>query len=121
MDRVGLFDESLHFAMDYEYWLRLHRVSAALVHVPEYLACSRVHSETKTLKQRLNVLGEILQVARKHAGDASFSQYFAYWHHRCHERSEGWPSWLGRLPNIHWWLAYLHRRLYRLNSNPRFL
>jgi glycosyltransferase involved in cell wall biosynthesis len=111
MDRVGLLDDSLHFAMDYEYWLRIARAGGRLVHVPEFLACSRVHAATKTQSARLQVYREILSVSRRHAGDASFSQYYAYWHHRCHERADGWPRLLRWLPHCHWWLAYAHRRL----------
>ncbi|HZZ79982.1 MAG TPA: glycosyltransferase family 2 protein [Gemmataceae bacterium] len=116
VDRVGLLDESLHYAMDYEYWLRIDRAGCKLVHVPELLACSRLYPETKTLSARMEVYREILAVSRRHAGDASFSQYYAYWHHRCHERTGGWPAWLRALPHCHWWLANLHRRLYRLAS-----
>lgn len=113
MDRLGVFDASLHYAMDYEYWLRLARAGATLVHVPEFLACTRSHAETKTQSARLRVYAEILEVSRRHAADASFSQYYAYWHHRCHERTSGWPRLLRWLPECHWWLAYLHRRAYR--------
>lgn len=116
MDRIGLFDDTLHFAMDYEYWLRLARVRGTLRHVPDYLACSRVHGATKTLSARLNVYHEILSVSRRHAGDASFSQYYAYWHHRCHQQATGWPRLVRWLPECPWWLAYLHRRGYQLSK-----
>ena len=110
-DRVGLFDESLHYAMDYEYWMRIDRAGGKLVHVPEFLACSRQHAQTKTRSARMQVYHEILEVSRRHADDASFSQYYAYWHHRCYERRDGWPRWLRWLPQCHWWLAVTHRRL----------
>jgi len=110
MDRVGLFDASLHYAMDYEYWLRIDRAGGVLHHIPDFLAASRVHAETKTLSARLDVYREILEVSRRHAGEASFSQYYAYWHHRCHERMDGWPRLLHWIPNCHWWLAWAHRR-----------
>jgi glycosyltransferase involved in cell wall biosynthesis len=110
-DRVGLFDESLHYAMDYEYWMRIDRAGGKLVHVPIFLACSRQHAQTKTLSARMQVYHEILEVSRRHADDASFSQYYAYWHHRCHERRDGWPRWLRWIPQCHWWLAVAHRRL----------
>jgi glycosyltransferase involved in cell wall biosynthesis len=114
MQRVGLLDESLQYAMDYDYWMRIDRAGGRLVHVPEVLAASRVYPQTKTLSARLEVYREILGVSRRHTGDASFSQYFAYWHHRCHERAHGWPRWLRWWPECHWWLAYLHRGAHRL-------
>lgn len=116
MERVGLLDEALHYAMDYEYWMRVARAGGVFGHVPEVLASSRMHSATKTQSARINVYREILEVSRRHAGDASFRQYYAYWHHRCHERATGWPRFLRWLPECHWWLAYLHRRAYRARN-----
>jgi len=118
-ERVGLFDDALHFAMDYEYWMRIDRAGGILKHVPEFLAGSRVHAQTKTLSARLQVYQEILDVSRRHATDASFSQYYAYWHHRCHERVDGWPRLLRWLPECHWWLAYAHRARRRLRLSVR--
>ncbi|HSO12392.1 MAG TPA: glycosyltransferase family 2 protein [Anaerolineales bacterium] len=43
---LGPLDESLHYAMDYEYWLRLN-AKFPLVIIPEYLAAFRVHSQSK--------------------------------------------------------------------------
>jgi glycosyltransferase involved in cell wall biosynthesis len=118
-DRVGLFDDSLHFAMDYEYWMRIDRSGGKLAHVPEFLACARLHAQMKTLSARMEVYREILKVSRRYADDASFSQYYAYWHHRCHERRDGWPRWLRWLPHCHWWLAVAHRRLRRAAKRLR--
>ena len=49
-ERFGGFDESLHFCMDHEYWLRL----GSHVHwryLPEPLAVSRLHADAKTSRQ----------------------------------------------------------------------
>jgi glycosyltransferase involved in cell wall biosynthesis len=49
-DTFGGFDESLHFCMDHEYWLRL----GSQVHwryLPEPLAVSRLHADAKTSRQ----------------------------------------------------------------------
>jgi len=49
-DKVGGFDESLHFCMDHEYWLRI----GTAVHwryLPEPLAVSRLHADAKTSRQ----------------------------------------------------------------------
>lgn len=43
---VGYLDESLHYAMDYEYWLRLYS-KYPLVFIPEYLAAFRIHTQSK--------------------------------------------------------------------------
>ena len=116
-ERVGLFDAGLHYAMDLDYWLRIDRAGGHIVHLPEVLACNRVYAETKTLSARDRVYREILSVCRRHAGQAGFSQYFAYWHHRCHEAKRGWPRWLRGLPRPEYWLALLH---YRWDRGARF-
>lgn len=48
LDTVGELDESLHFAMDFDYWVRaaLHRVRVR--YIPEPLAKFREHSNAKT-------------------------------------------------------------------------
>jgi glycosyltransferase involved in cell wall biosynthesis len=113
VERVGPFDAGLHYAMDLDYWLRIDRARGRIVHVPEVLACSRIHPATKTLSARGRVYCEILETCRRHAGAAGFSQYFAYWYHRCHGAKRGWPRWLRWLPRPELWLAILHARWHR--------
>lgn len=49
-ETFGGFDESLHFCLDHEYWLRLgERVRWR--YVPEPLAVSRLHADAKTSRQ----------------------------------------------------------------------
>lgn len=116
--RVGRFDADMHYAMDLDFWLRSEKAGGRLAHVPEVLACSRVYPETKTLSARERVYREILQTCRRHAPQAGFSQYFAYWHHRCHEAQRGWPRWLRALPRPEYWLALLHARWDRHDGRP---
>ena len=67
-ERFGRFDESLHFAMDYDFWMRVgrevrfHRLSGPP------LAGSRLHPAAKTVSQRPAVHEEILQVVLRHRG-----------------------------------------------------
>jgi glycosyltransferase involved in cell wall biosynthesis len=46
LSELGYLDESLHYAMDYEYWLRLYS-KYSLVFIPEYLAAFRIHTQSK--------------------------------------------------------------------------
>ena len=46
LDEVGFLDESLHYSLDYEYFLRLNG-KYPLVILPDYLAAFRVHSQSK--------------------------------------------------------------------------
>jgi glycosyltransferase involved in cell wall biosynthesis len=75
---VGLIDTRLHFAMDYDYWLRLSLFTR--VKSTDYtLAGIRIMEGTKTGMTPLNAMPEALQVARNH-GARYFSKFrFAYW------------------------------------------
>ena len=46
LGKLGPLEENLHYAMDYEYWLRLN-AKFPLVIIPEYLAAFRIHSQSK--------------------------------------------------------------------------
>lgn len=67
VERFGVFDDHLDLAMDYDYWLRVGR------HVPfdylegDFLAGSRLHADTKTLSQRVQVNQEVLQVVMRYS------------------------------------------------------
>jgi len=67
VERHGIFDDSLHWAMDYEYWLRLGRHFAFDYLEDACLAGSRLHGETKTLSQRIKVHEEILQIVMRYS------------------------------------------------------
>lgn len=47
LEEFGYPDESLHYAMDYEYWLRLYSRYPPLF-IPEYLAAFKIHPHSKT-------------------------------------------------------------------------
>lgn len=49
-EKFGGFDESLHFCMDHEYWLRLGP-RVRWHYLPEPLAVSRLHADAKTSRQ----------------------------------------------------------------------
>lgn len=67
MERFGVFDDSLNWAMDYDYWLRVGRSVRFDYLEDAYLAGSRLHDETKTLSQRVKVHEQILRVAMRHS------------------------------------------------------
>ncbi|CAN5600498.1 hypothetical protein BH20VER1_BH20VER1_18740 [soil metagenome] len=68
-DRFGVFDETLTYALDYDYWLRVGR-EVRFHYLPGvYLAGSRLHAECKTLKHRVAAHHEILEVALRHSSD----------------------------------------------------
>jgi len=67
MEQFGVFDDGLHLAMDYDYWLRVGRSVPFDYLEDAYLAGSRLHDDTKTLSQRVKVHEEILQVVMRHS------------------------------------------------------
>ena len=84
MERFGVLDASLHYAMDYDYWLRLGRhMSFDYLEDASPLAGSRLHGETKTLSSRVAAHREILSVVLRHAtsghGVNQWLRNLAYW------------------------------------------
>jgi len=88
---VGGVDESLHFTMDYELWIRLFAAARATRYVPEVIACARYHEDAKSIaamgkqireahevkKRAAKKLGlGPLELARMHAGVASMGVYW---------------------------------------------
>lgn len=45
----GDLDETLHYGLDWEYWLRLAAGGARFAHLPRYLAATRLHTAAKTI------------------------------------------------------------------------
>jgi glycosyltransferase involved in cell wall biosynthesis len=51
-DRIGLFEVSFHYRMDFDYWLRVALAGFRLEYVPGERAVYRLHGESKTVAQR---------------------------------------------------------------------
>ncbi|QJW94104.1 glycosyltransferase [Frigoriglobus tundricola] len=83
-DRIGPFDESLHLVMDYDYWLRADRAGGTLEHIPDVLAHTRLHRQTKTsgggapAAFQARYHREVFAVCLRHAGFVS-SRYVYGW------------------------------------------
>lgn len=65
--RMGFFDERLNLGMDYEFWLRVGKTSNVHYLPGKILAGSRLHADTKTLRQRAPAHREILKIVRHYA------------------------------------------------------
>lgn len=72
IEQFGLFDQTLHYALDYDYWLRIGRRRAFHYLRGAFLAGSRLHRDTKTLKQRVKAHHEILQVVMRHSSEPPY-------------------------------------------------
>jgi glycosyltransferase involved in cell wall biosynthesis len=93
VERLGYLDESLRYCMDYDLWIRLAHVSP-LVHLPEYLANSRLHADTKTLSQRVPVHAEILRTVHRHFGRVTSQWVYGHAHAvlQAHRRDTRWAD-----------------------------
>jgi glycosyltransferase involved in cell wall biosynthesis len=66
--QYGMLDESLHFCMDYEYWMRLALRGARFAYMPYVLAGSRLYADTKTWSFPLKATHETTRMLKKHLG-----------------------------------------------------
>ena len=94
IERYGVFDDALHFALDYEYWLRVGRATPFHYLDGHFLAGSRVHGDTKTLSQRVPAHLEIARVMKKYA---SRPEHVLRWikhlaHHKSHQTEWSDPT-----------------------------
>ncbi len=51
MEQIGLFDESLHYTMDYDYWLRTSLAGFRLDYLRTSLGAFRLHPTSKTVSR----------------------------------------------------------------------
>jgi glycosyltransferase involved in cell wall biosynthesis len=79
VERVGLADESLHYCIDYDLWIRMARV-AGFAFTPHYQASTRLHADTKTLGQSVRFHAEILRMISRHYGHVPPSWVYGYAH-----------------------------------------
>lgn len=82
-ERVGPFDESLQYAMDYEYWMRIDRAGGVIEYLPEVLAYSRLHADAKTLAARGKCYEDTFAVCRRHGGSVHLWHWIGYWSYLC--------------------------------------
>lgn len=69
--KVGFLDETLHYTMDYDYWLRLAKYFKPVVK-DQHLSQFRIHPQSKSMSNRKKMLSEELLVAKKQS--LSFTQ-----------------------------------------------
>jgi hypothetical protein len=62
LEADGLLDESLHYALDFEYWLRLGASGRRFRHLPISLAALRLHADAKSVRDLAAFAPEIVRV-----------------------------------------------------------
>jgi cellulose synthase/poly-beta-1,6-N-acetylglucosamine synthase-like glycosyltransferase len=64
---AGGVDESLHYTMDYELWIRMFGAARATRYVPEVIACARYHTDAKSIAAMGKQIREAYEVKRRGA------------------------------------------------------
>ena len=59
LDRFGYIDESYHYAMDHEFWLRIATGGASFRHIKHFLSKYRYHSDSKTVGAKNKFVAEM--------------------------------------------------------------
>lgn len=77
----GGLDAGLHYALDYDLWIRLAR-RHALVKIDAVLANSRLHAGAKTVASQAEAMHETIEVLRRHYGYAPYNWVYGYAHQR---------------------------------------
>ena len=65
IEKIGNFDESLFYVMDYDFWMRAFQVQPPLV-IKKELSAFRIHSQSKGGKQFIKQFNEEMQVQRRY-------------------------------------------------------
>jgi glycosyltransferase involved in cell wall biosynthesis len=61
LDTVGYLDETLHYVMDFDFWLRV-AVRHRIAYLPECLAAFRFHGGSKSVRQSAQMADELIRV-----------------------------------------------------------
>lgn len=65
IDEIGLFNTKLNYAFDYEYWIRISK-KYKFYYLPEHLANTRLHPDTKTSNSAEKVFEEMAIIQLKY-------------------------------------------------------
>ncbi len=92
MDRIGYFNESLHYGLDWDYWIRAGK-NGTVGYIPEYLGTLREYDEAKSFSGGFRRIKELYGVAYAHTG-------------------ERWPPPCIRIYALDWIEAALYRKMH---------
>lgn len=64
-DRIGMLDESLHYCMDYDLWIRASR-EFDFAYINKYLATFRIYKGSKNMSNWVNLSKEEIMLLKRH-------------------------------------------------------
>lgn len=77
LEELGVLDASMHYALDYELWMRLAQ-KYDMVKVDQYLATSRMYRDNKTVRLRTLGCTEAMRIQRRYYGYIPPSWVYGY-------------------------------------------
>ncbi len=81
LDSIGYFDETFHYAMDLEYWVRAGHNNLKLQHIPCKFGMFRLIAGTKSLSSPTVFWEDQLEIYRRYRGSHAMAIYFAYYYY----------------------------------------
>lgn len=76
-DHIDLLDEELHYAMDWDLWIRIGK-RFRIDYIPEYLGNLREYQEAKTFSGGMTRFNELVSLMRRHGNRRFPPGYFTY-------------------------------------------
>ena len=65
LERIGMLDESLHYCMDYDLWIRASR-EFDFTYINKYLATFRIYKGSKNMNNWINLAKEEIMLLKRH-------------------------------------------------------
>ena len=87
MDKIGYFDESFHFAMDAEYWIRAGHSKLRIRHIPFKIGKFRWIKGTKTQSGPTVFWDNYLEIFRRYRGSRHLAIFLAFYYYNLAEHA----------------------------------
>jgi glycosyltransferase involved in cell wall biosynthesis len=94
-EKLGYLNDSLHYVMDYEFWLRAATHGFLFQHIPTPFAACRWHLGAKTISRNPGIEAEVLSVREKYWNKRRFENSFMQASYRqfCSVRARASRQW----------------------------
>jgi glycosyltransferase involved in cell wall biosynthesis len=80
-DQIGYLDETLHFSMDYEYWIRAAQSGLRFVHLQRKLGRFRLIAGTKSRSSLTVFWEDNLEIFRRYRGAGALGPFFGFYYY----------------------------------------